>query len=238
MSEESIFGSHDLVFTQNPKTREYVGGGYLLNSELLNCGAPAFMSGSGSGGGKKRRSKRTKASTVSSNSGDDSDSNSKSDYESGQVKKVSELLHKRVLAIPAGIFLINSATATAKQPSSSTTSSTSFSSTYDDARIRSMFDGNNSDDDDDDDDSDDSSAGAGAGMAKPAVISEDLYSKLFKMLAPNDADRKRYWVSAATTCRARNGIGKCTQESHRGVVPESHAPANKKTRRNRRDNHL
>ena len=242
MSEESIFGSHDLVFTQNPKTREYVGGGYLLNSELLNCGAPAFMSGSGSGGGggKKRRSKRTKASTVSSNSGDDSDSNSKSDYESGQVKKVSELLHKRVLAIPAGIFLINSATATAKQqPSSSTTSSTSFSSTYDDARIRAMFDGNNSDDADDDD-SDVSSAGAGAGsgMAKPAVISEDLYSKLFKMLAPNDADRKRYWVSAATTCRARNGIGKCTQESHRGVVPESHAPANKKTRRNRRDNHL
>lgn len=238
MSEESVFGSHDLVFTQNPKTREYVGGGYLLNSELLNCGAPAFMSGGGSGGGKKRRSKRTKASTVSSNSGDDSDSNSKSDSESGKAKKVSDLLHKRVLAIPAGIFLINSATTTAKQPSSSTTSSTSFSSTYDDARIRAMFDGNNSDDDDDNSDDSSAGAGAGAGMAKPAVISEDLYSKLFKMLAPNDADRKRYWVSAATTCRVRNGIGKCAQESHRGVVPESHAPANKKTRRNRRDNHL
>ena len=49
------------------------------------------------------------------------------------------------------------------------------------------------------------------------------------MLAPNDADRKRYWVSAATTCRARNGIGKCTQESHHGIVP-----ANKKTRKNLR----
>jgi len=220
----------------------------------------------GGAGGKKRRSKRTK--TVDSNaqrlnsgsgSGSDSEYDSKSDYEyeSGKVvnnsTKVSDLLHgnnnigsgdskksKRVLAIPAGIFLIKSAT-TVKQPSSSSlsasastaSSATSFSSTYDDSRIRAMFDDSNSVEDDEN--SDDSSAGAsaGPGMAKSAVISEDLYSKLFKMLAPNDADRKRYWVSAATTCRVRNGIGKCTQESHHGAVPAAVSSANKKTRKNR-----
>ena len=263
---ESLFGSHDLVFTRDSKTSEYVGGGYLLNSELLNCGAPAFMSGGGGAGGKKRRSKLTKitdsnaqhlnsGSGSGSGSGSDSEYDSKSDYEyeSGKVvnnsTKVSDLLHgnnnigsgdskksKRVLAIPAGIFLIKSAT-TAKQPSSSSSSAstTSFSSTYDDSRIRAMFDDSNSveDDDNSDDSSADAGASAGPGMAKSAVISEDLYSKLFKMLAPNDADRKRYWVSAATTCRVRNGIGKCTQESHRGVVSAA-VSANKRTRKNRR----
>lgn len=235
MASQQIFGSHDLVFTQNSKTREYVGGGYLLNSELLNCGAPAFMSGgsSSSGSGKKRRSNRTNSPRL--NRSGSSDSESESGKAINNVTNVSDLLHKRVLAIPAGIFLINSAT-TAKQPPLSASSSTSFSSTYDDSRIRAMFDGNNSDDDDDDVNSDDD--GNSDRMAKSAVISEDLYSKLFKMLAPNDADRKRYWVSAATTCRARNGIGKCTQESHHGIVPESHAPANKKTRKNRRANNL
>jgi hypothetical protein len=226
----------------------------------------------GGAGGKKRRSKRTKTadsnaqrlnSGSGSGSGSDSEYDSKSDYEyeSGKVvnnlTKVSDLLHgnnnigsgdskksKRVLAIPAGIFLIKSAT-TVKQPSSSSSSAsastassaTSFSSTYDDSRIRAMFDDSNSVEDDEN--SDDSSAGAsagasvGTGMAKSAVISEDLYSKLFKMLAPNDADRKRYWVSAATTCRVRNGIGKCTQESHHGAVPAAVSSANKKTRKNR-----
>ena len=232
---ESLFESHDLVFTRDSKTREYVGGGYLLNSELLNCGAPAFMSGgssgSGSGSGKKRRSMRTKSSPISSNSGDDSDdSKSKFDSESGKAKKVSDLLHKRVLAIPAGIFLIKSAT-TAKQQPAAAAAAASFSSTYDDTRIRAMFDG--SDDNGEDDNSEDDN-GNGSNRDNPAVISEDLYSKLFKMLAPNDVDRKRYWVSAATTCRARNGIGKCTQESRHGVLP---APphANKKTRKNRRE---
>jgi len=216
---------------------------------------------SGGGSSKKRRSKRTNSSGSGSDS--ESESESKSDYESesGKAKainatKVSDLLQhgnngsgsngskksKRVLAIPAGIFLIKSAT-TAKQPSSAS-SATSFSSTYDDSRIRAMFDGNNDGNSDDDGTSDDDGNSDRIAKSKSAVISEDLYSKLFKMLAPNDADRKRYWVSAATTCRARNGIGKCTQESHHGIVPvvptvpSVHAPlaaANKTTtRRNRR----
>ena len=231
---KSLFESHDLVFTQDPATREYVGGGYLLNSELLNCGAPAFMTGG------RRPSKRSKAASVLSskmNSSGDSESEPEPEPESGKAgakaraTKVSDLLHngnKRVLAIPAGIFLIKSAT-TAKQPATSTAAA-SFSSTYDDTRIRAMFDG-------DDNNSDDNNSNKG-NKDKPAVISEDLYSKLFKMLAPNDADRKRYWVSAATTCRVRNGIGKCSQERRDGVVPASSAPvpANKKTRRNRRVN--
>ena len=231
---DPLFESHDLVFTQDPATREYVGGGYLLNSELLNCGAPAFMTGG------RRPSKRSKAASVLSskmNSSGDSESEPEPEPESGKAgakaraTKVSDLLHngnKRVLAIPAGIFLIKSAT-TAKQPATSTAAA-SFSSTYDDTRIRAMFDG-------DDNNSDDNNSNKG-NKDKPAVISEDLYSKLFKMLAPNDADRKRYWVSAATTCRVRNGIGKCSQERRDGVVPASSAPvpANKKTRRNRRVN--
>ena len=246
---DPLFESHDLVFTQDPATREYVGGGYLLNSELLNCGAPAFMTGG------RRPSKRSKAASVLSskmNSSGDSESEPEPEPESGKAgakaraTKVSDLLHngnKRVLAIPAGIFLIKSAT-TAKQPATSTAAA-SFSSTYDDTRIRAMFDGddnnsddNNSDDNNSDDNNSDDNNSNKGNKDKPAVISEDLYSKLFKMLAPNDADRKRYWVSAATTCRVRNGIGKCSQERRDGVVPASSAPvpANKKTRRNRRVN--
>jgi len=189
---------------------------------------------SGGSSGKKRRSMRTKSSPISSNSGDDSDdSNSKSDSESGKAKKVSNLLHKRVLAIPAGIFLIKSATTAAKQPPAAAAAA-SFSSTYDDTRIRAMFDDSEDDNSGDDDDGNGNGNGNDGNRDNPAVISEDLYSKLFKMLAPNDVDRKRYWVSAATTCRARNGIGKCTQESRHGVLP---APphANKKTRKNRRE---
>lgn len=35
----------DLVITHNPKTNEFIGGGYAINSALLNRGLPAMVGG-------------------------------------------------------------------------------------------------------------------------------------------------------------------------------------------------
>jgi hypothetical protein len=35
------------------------------------------------------------------------------------------------------------------------------------------------------------------------VIPDDIYTALFKMLSPNESEKKRYWVGSAVTCKRR-----------------------------------
>ena len=195
-----MFEKRDLVFSLDPKTGEYRGGGYIFKSELLNAGAPpliaaaaADMGGGGDGGG----------------SGSPRRSNSHS-----HTKVSSMLMKSGDRAIPAGLLLMNmalNAGDAAAYAATAMQSSASFSSTYDDYRVRAMGGGgtkgknhrhHDDDGDDDDSDSDASASSSGKHRAAVPVVSDDLYTMLLKMVAPGNV--KKYWSSNPVTARNRN----------------------------------
>jgi hypothetical protein len=222
-----MFEKRDLVFSLDPKTGEYRGGGYIFKSELLNAGAPpliaaaADMGGVGGGGGGGGRGSPRR-----------SNSNSHS-----HTKVSSMLMKSGDRAIPAGLLLMNmalNAGDAAAYAATAMQSSASFSSTYDDYRARAMggggakgknhrhrHDGDDDDgDDDDDSDSDDSHASASSSnnnsgskhrAAVVPVVSDDLYTMLLKMVAPGNV--KKYWSSNPVTARNRNHQAQQTQQT-------------------------
>ena len=230
-----MFEKRDLVFSLDPKTREYRGGGYIFNSELLNAGAPPLIAaaadmGGGGGGGGGRGSPRG--------------SNSHS-----HTKVSSMLMKSGDRAIPAGLLLMNMALNAGDAAAYAATvmqSSASFSSTYDDYRARAMggggakgknphhhHDGDHDDDDDDDSDSDASASssnnnnsGSKHRAAVVPVVSDDLYTMLLKMVAPGNV--KKYWSSNPVT--ARNRQSQQTQQTMSGT--------NKRTTVRRRRDHI
>lgn len=219
-----MFEKRDLVFSLDPKTREYRGGGYIFNSELLNAGAPPLIAaaaaaadmGGGGGGGGGRGSPRR--------------SNSHS-----HTKVSSMLMKSGDRAIPAGLLLMNMALNAGDAAAYAATamhSSASFSSTYDDYRARAMGGGgtkgknhrhHDDDGDDDDSDSDDSaSSSSSKHRAAVPVVSDDLYTMLLKMVAPGNV--KKYWSSNPVTARNRNHQSQQTQQT-----PQTISGTNKRT---------
>ena len=195
-----MFEKRDLVFSLDPKTREYRGGGYIFNSELLNAGAPPLIAAAADMGGGR--------------DGGGSGSPRHSHSNSHSHTKVSSMLMKSGdRAIPAGLLLMNMALNAGDAAAYAATamhSSASFSSTYDDYRARAMGGGGTKgknhrhhDDDGDDDDSDDSaSSSSSKHRAAVPVVSDDLYTMLLKMVAPGNV--KKYWSSNPVTARNRN----------------------------------
>jgi hypothetical protein len=211
-----MFEKRDLVFSLDPKTGEYRGGGYIFKSELLNAGAPpliaaaADMGGVGGGGGGGGRGSPRR-----------SNSNSHS-----HTKVSSMLMKSGDRAIPAGLLLMNMALNAGDAAAYAATvaqSSASFSSTYDDYRARAMGGGgtkgknhrHHHDDDGDDDDSDSDDDGDTSGSSKHRaavpVVSDDLYTMLLKMVAPGNV--KKYWSSNPVTARNRNYQAQQTQQT-------------------------
>ena len=188
----SLFADSELVFTRNAKDNTYMGGGYVLNSEFLEGGAPPLINMKMGGGSdssdvtnNRRKGRR--------------DNNNKN-------KKVSSLLFDRTRAVPAGLFLMNNQQSDAQ-------------SIYDDSRINSVlndYDGSSDGSSSDGSSSSGGSSGDGSNNSnngKPksggnhhrrhnnaAVVPESLYDALLKMLAP-DADKRRYWANGAKTQR-------------------------------------
>lgn len=197
-----MFDSHDLVYTHDTKTGKYSGGGYTLKSELLTGGAPPLISLSG-GGNKRRNSRRQ------SESGSDSGSGN----ESGAIPKVSSIIagSSSSIVIPAGLFLIHGPNRLDHDDVDTSTFNVN------NAKLRSFLynsgsdvsendghgDDNGSDTDTDTEDGDSNDACKKNGRRGNNVISDDIYTALFKMLSPNESDKKRYWVGSAVTCKRR-----------------------------------
>lgn len=196
-----MFDSHDLVYTHDTKTGKYSGGGYTLKSELLTGGTPPLISLSG-GGNKRRNSRRQ------SESGSDSGSGN----ESGAIPKVSSIIAgSSSIVIPAGLFLIHGPNRLDHDDVDTSTFNVN------NAKIRSFLynsgsdvsendghgDDNGSDTDTDTEDGASNDACKKNGRRDNNVISDDIYTALFKMLSPNESDKKRYWVGSAVTCKRR-----------------------------------
>jgi len=213
-----MFESHELVYTHDPKTGQYSGGGYALKSELLSGGTPALITVSSGGGRKNRRRVNGKSvsgsgsgsgSELEALSGSGSSSGSDSDSDSGSGKggkdkhtpKVSSIIsNSSSIVIPAGLFLIHGPTRNnGNDNDNNDIEESAFNTTN--AKLRSFL--YNSDTDADDAMSDSSDEESGVKRKSNNVIPDDLYTALFKMLSPNDSDKKRYWVKSAVTCRRR-----------------------------------
>ena len=178
-----MFDSHELVYTRDTKTGKYSGGGYTLKSELLTGGAPPLIALSGGENNRRRNRRRHSESGSDSGSGNESDG----------IPKVSSIVAgKSSIVIPAGLFLIHG-------PNRADESA--FTTNH--AKIRSFL--HNPDSDDALSDSGDSGDSGDDRIARKDdnVIPDDIYTALFKLLSPNDADKKRYWVGSAVTCRRR-----------------------------------
>lgn len=179
-----MFQSHELVYTHNPKTGQYIGGGYTLNSELLTGGAPPLISLSG---GRKNRRKR-------------SDSSESDDDNSNSNPNISSILsgNSSSIVIPAGLFLIHG---TNRNNDDANDTASAF-----DLRPF-LYNSDNDDNINSGSSSDDDSETDGDARKKKVrhnnVISDDIYTALFKMLSPNESDKKRYWVGSAVTCKRR-----------------------------------
>ena len=193
-----MFDSHELVYTHNLKTGQYSGGGYALKSELLTGGAPALISLSG-GGGNKRRNRRPRSESGSgsgSGSGSDSGSGNESD---GKHKVSSIIAGKSSIVIPAGLFLIHG-------PNRANDDNDDYTDTNS-AKIRSLLYNSGSDVSENDSmdgiDSDTEGDARKKNGRRDNVIPDDIYTALFKMLSPNESDKKRYWVGSAVTCKRR-----------------------------------
>jgi hypothetical protein len=188
-----MFDSHELVYTHDSKTGQYSGGGYILKSELLTGGAPALIALSG--GGRKNR-RRNNESDSGSGSGTESDGSSSTNKTNPKVSSIISNNHS--IVIPAGLFLIHGPV---RNENDDTTSS-AFTTTN--SKLRSFLYKSDSDDAlSDSGDSDDSGKGRIA-RRDNNVISDDIYTALFKMLSPNESDKKRYWVGSAVTCKRRH----------------------------------
>ena len=193
--------SHDLVYTHDTKTGKYSGGGYTLKSELLTGGAPPLIALSGGENNRRRNRRRHSESGSDSGSGNESDG----------IPKVSSIVAgKSSIVIPAGLFLIHGP---ARNENDDTTASSAFTTNH--AKIRSFL--HNPDSDDALSDSGDSGDSGDDRIARKDdnVIPDDIYTALFKMLSPNDADKKRYWVGSAVTCRRRRQKPASASASHK-----------------------
>ena len=221
-----MFESHELVYTHDSKTGQYSGGGYALKSELLTGGAPALITLSG--GGRKNR-RRNSGSGSGSGSGSDLDAGSGSDSDrissrSSKTKpKVSSIItnNRSSIVIPAGLFLIHGPARNNDNVSNDNDNEDSAFTTN--TKLRSFL--YNSDSDSDamsDSDSSDDERGVDRKVRKVNnVIPDDLYTALFKMLAPNESDKKRYWVGSAVTCRRR------LRQNSQATTSPSHKPTRK-----------
>jgi hypothetical protein len=181
-----MFTESDLVFTRD-KNNEYMGGGYVLKSELMEGGAPPIINVKDVNEPKKN--KKT----------------------GGGDSSVSSLLFGGTRAVPAGLFLIN------RHQSDAQSQSQSLSSIYDNSRVKTVLgrggsseSGSGSSSDSGSDSSSDSGSSSDdnntdggrnkSGGNRNAVVPETLYDALFKMLSP-DADKRRYWGNGAKTQR-------------------------------------
>lgn len=193
-----MFESHELVYTRDSKTGQYSGGGYALKSELLTGGAPALITLSG-GGRKNRRRNSGSDLDAGSGSGSDSDSSSKT------KPKVSSIItnNRSSVVIPAGLFLIHGPARNNDNVGNDNDNEDSAFTTN--TKLRSFLYNSDSDSDamSDSDSSDDERGVARKVRKDNNVIPDDLYTALFKMLSPNESDKKRYWVGSAVTCRRR-----------------------------------
>jgi len=205
-----MFGSHELVYTRDPKTGAYSGGGYALKSELLTGGVPPLIALSG--GRKNRR----RSGGIESGSGSGSGSDNDSDGSKSKSKVSSILSQHSSIVIPAGLFLIHGSDQNVSNGNGSNgndddndVDASSFNTAN--AKLRSFL--YNPDNDALSDDSSDD--GAPVARKQNNVIPDDLYTALFKMLSPNDADKKRYWVSSAVTCRRRRQKPASAAASHK-----------------------
>ena len=185
-----MFQSHELVYTHNPKTGQYIGGGYTLNSELLTGGAPPLISLSG---GRKNRRKRSGSGSGSGSGSESNDDNSNSN------PNISSILsgNSSSIVIPAGLFLIHG---TNRKDDDANDTASAF-----DLRPF-LYNSDNDDNSNSGSSSDDAETDGDARKKKVRhnnVISDDIYTALFKMLSPNDSDKKRYWVGSAVTRKRR-----------------------------------
>jgi hypothetical protein len=205
-----MFDSHELVYTHDHKTGQYSGGGYALNSELLMGGAPPLIAvSSGSGGGKKRRNDRRKSES-GSDSGNDSDGSSRS---SSSKPKVSSIISQHSsIVIPAGLFLIHGPGHVHNNGDDYDLSAFNAN-----ANIRPFLYNSDSDDTPLSDSSDDEDSVARSVSVRKDnnVIPDDIYTALFKMLSPNESDKKRYWVGSAVTCKRRRNKNLIVSAPHK-----------------------
>jgi hypothetical protein len=199
-----MFESHELVYTHDPKTGQYSGGGYALKSELLSGGAPALIAVSG-GGRKNRRRNSESGNDLGSGSGSGSGSDSDSNSGNKLKPKVSSLItnNRSSIVIPAGLFLIHGPACNNNMAVSNDNNSDNEDSAFTtNAKLRSFLYNSESDADDTMSDSGDEERGVDRRVRKDNnVIPDDLYTALFKMLSPNESDKKRYWVGSAVTRR-------------------------------------
>ena len=179
-----MFTESDLVFTRD-NNNEYMGGGYVLKSELMEGGAPPIINVKDVNEPKKNKK---------TGDGDSS---------------VSSLLFGGTRAVPAGLFLINRHQSDAQSQSLSSIYDNSRVKT-----VLGRGGSSDSDSGSDSDSDSGSGSGSGSGSDdsntdggqnksggnRNAVVPETLYDALFKMLSP-DADKRRYWGNGAKTQR-------------------------------------
>ena len=165
-----MFTELELVFTRD-KNNEYMGGGYVLKSELMEGGAPPIINVNDEPNRKKNIHKPS---------------------------SVSSLLFDGTRAIPAGLFLMNRHSDDA-QPLSSIYDDSRMKSVLGSSHSDSGSD-SDSDSGSSSDDSNTDGGRNKSGRNRNAVVPETLYDALFKMLSP-DADKRRYWGNGAKTQR-------------------------------------
>ena len=196
-----MFADSELVFTRD-RRNVYMGGGYLLKSELMEGGAPPIFN-------------------VATNNSDNDNDNVNGDTTTGESRSphngrrgnrrkkntVSSLLFSSgTIAVPAGLFLMNA-------PNNNEAEAV-IHSIYDDSRIKRLIASNrsdssssssnsssnsNSNSNSSDDDADYNSRHRRHGH-NASVVSETLYDTLFNMLSPT-ADKRLYWTNGAKTQR-------------------------------------
>jgi len=213
-----MFESHDLVYTHDPKTGQYSGGGYALKSELLSGGAPALITLSGGGRKSRRRNSGSgSGSDLDAGSGSDSDksSNSSSSSSSKTKPNVSSIItnNRSSIVIPAGLFLIHGPARNNDNVSNDTDNEDSAFTTN--TKLRSFLYNSDSDSDAMSDSNGDEPGVTPKVRKDNNVIPDDLYTALFKMLAPNESEKKRYWVGSAVTCRRRHRQNSQATTSHK-----------------------
>ena len=191
-----MFADSQLVFTRD-KHNVYMGGGYLLKSELMECGAPPIFNVANGG---RSSSNHTNNSDNDNVNGDTTTGESRSPHNGrrGNRRKkntVSSLLFSSgTIAVPAGLFLMNT-------PNNNEAEAVAHS-IYDDSRIKRLIasnrsDSSNSNSSDDDADYDNRHRRHGHNAS---IVSETLYDTLFNMLSPT-ADKRLYWTNGAKTQR-------------------------------------
>jgi hypothetical protein len=149
-----MFDDLELVFTRD-SNNQYMGGGYVLKSEFMECGAPPIIN-----------VKNKNADNVTD----------------GKKKKtVSSLLFGGTRAVPAGLFLMNRRQSNDAQPLSSLYDDSRINSVLGGGGSSDE----SSDSDSSGDSSGSNSSHKSGGKNRNAVVPETLYDTLFKMLSPD-----------------------------------------------------